>query len=360
MKKNKNETEISDVTYRLVASASYYLGITELIRKRSVSKGALPWRIIRYQRVVNPEFLSYPVPRHCFVRPKTFEKQLSYLRSHCHVVSLQELLSKIANDEPIQEKTVALTFDGGYSEHYTTVFPLLAKYGMPATMLLATAFIGSNTAFWSDKIALALLKLQKFQGTFPSFSFLPDKFFEELQELSPEGEISLPGIALFIEALREVKAEDRLYALAFFGKQLESVGGVDIPQMFISWEQVKEMAKAKVSFGSLGHGHTIASDFLKEEFASDLRQSYLAFTEHQIEPIKAFAFPEGLITQESLQWAEDCRVPYVLSIDTASVIKPGEGETSLLGRVSMVEALSYCPELFFARLWNVYAFGIYY
>lgn len=75
------------------------------------------------------------------VKTEEFAKQMDYLsKNNYNVVPLSALLDK----SKTRGKTVVLTFDDGYGDNYKNVFPVLKKHGFPATIFLATGFIGSN------------------------------------------------------------------------------------------------------------------------------------------------------------------------------------------------------------------------
>lgn len=75
------------------------------------------------------------------VRTEEFENQMEYLsRNSFNVVPLSALLDR----EKMQKRTVILTFDDGYLDNYENVFPVLKKYGFPATIFLAIGFMGSK------------------------------------------------------------------------------------------------------------------------------------------------------------------------------------------------------------------------
>ncbi|HDD23886.1 MAG TPA: polysaccharide deacetylase family protein [Chloroflexi bacterium] len=74
------------------------------------------------------------------VSPEDFEAQLAYLaEAGYHPITLTDLTLYLTQGYPLPDKPVILTFDDGYADAYTVVFPLLLKYGFPGTFfVLAT------------------------------------------------------------------------------------------------------------------------------------------------------------------------------------------------------------------------------
>lgn len=79
------------------------------------------------------------------VTPEDFEKQLDYLkRKNYKVMKLKELVEKLKSGKEIEKKSVVLTLDDGFKDNYSNAFPILKKYGFPATIFLATAYMGKD------------------------------------------------------------------------------------------------------------------------------------------------------------------------------------------------------------------------
>lgn len=72
------------------------------------------------------------------VSPKTFARQIDYIKKHYNVVSTKEIVSYIKGEKMLPDNSLALTFDDGYEDTYAEVFPLLKKYNLPATIFLTT------------------------------------------------------------------------------------------------------------------------------------------------------------------------------------------------------------------------------
>ena len=77
------------------------------------------------------------------VSPGTFQKQMAYLAGKKYlVIPLADLVRCLRTHESLGG-SVALTFDDGYRDNYTTVFSLLKQYNFPATIFVTTSFIGT-------------------------------------------------------------------------------------------------------------------------------------------------------------------------------------------------------------------------
>ena len=77
------------------------------------------------------------------VSPEAFQKQMVYLAGKkCPVIPLAELVRRLHAHEPLGG-SIVLTFDDGYRDNYTTVFPLLKQYNFPATIFVTTDLIGT-------------------------------------------------------------------------------------------------------------------------------------------------------------------------------------------------------------------------
>lgn len=65
-------------------------------------------------------------------------------------ISLYDLDDALQTGEPLPAKPVVLTFDDGYLDHYTNVFPVLQQYGFTATFFIITSMADeSNPAHLS-------------------------------------------------------------------------------------------------------------------------------------------------------------------------------------------------------------------
>src|SRR3990167_7738441 len=65
-----------------------------------------------------------------------FEEQIAHIVRHHHVVSGAELRAHVCRGTTLPPNSVLLTFDDGYLNNYQYAFPILRRYGVPATFFL--------------------------------------------------------------------------------------------------------------------------------------------------------------------------------------------------------------------------------
>lgn len=79
--------------------------------------------------------------------------QMNYLRDHgYHPITMQELYDYVTKGAPLPEKPVCITFDDGYLDSYTIVYPMMKEYGFPWTLFLITDDVGKpyNRMSWDQ------------------------------------------------------------------------------------------------------------------------------------------------------------------------------------------------------------------
>jgi len=78
-----------------------------------------------------------------FVSPENFAKQMEYIKEHGYeVITLDELVENIKSKKPLKKNKVVITFDDGYKDSLKYAYPVLKKYGFPATIFLVADFTG--------------------------------------------------------------------------------------------------------------------------------------------------------------------------------------------------------------------------
>jgi len=119
-----------------------------MLRNR-LAPGAL---ILLYHRInelpTDPQLLN--------VRPGHFRKHLEILRKVAQPISLREFMNAHRERRKLR-RVFMVTFDDGYRDNLELAKPLLEEYQAPATVSVASGYVGENREFWWDELERLLL-----------------------------------------------------------------------------------------------------------------------------------------------------------------------------------------------------------
>jgi len=117
-----------------------------LIKNAAKEKKSL--RIVYYHRV-NIKKAKYHFKNE--MNLNVFKKQLDYFSSKYKIITLSEAIIRSQNNEDLSEY-LCITFDDGFSECYTVIFPELKKRNIKATFLLIEDTLNNKDLMWRNKL----------------------------------------------------------------------------------------------------------------------------------------------------------------------------------------------------------------
>ncbi len=203
-----------------------------------------------------------------------FEEQMNYLATHGYnVISLAQYVAYVEGKDKLPEKPIIITFDDGYLSNYQYAYPILQKYGFPATIFIT---VDENSKVFKDR--------EKFDSPLTK---------EQIKEIS-ENNISIQSHAITHNHLSDLPDKETEYELAQSKVILEKLTGkpVDflaIPGAFYS-KKVKQIAK-EVGYKAAFSGHkgtnSSASDLYSLRRIVIERDSNLKDFEKSLKPLTA-------------------------------------------------------------------------
>lgn len=79
------------------------------------------------------------------VSPEAFERQMRYLHDAGYrVITLEEAVGYLARRDPPPRKTIAITFDDGLANNHRYAYPVLKRFGIPATIFVIVGSVGKE------------------------------------------------------------------------------------------------------------------------------------------------------------------------------------------------------------------------
>lgn len=98
------------------------------------------------------------------VAKRKFEQQMAYLEDNGYrVIPLTEVLAFLRGKAPIPERSVVLTIDDGHRSVYQIAYPVLKKYGYPATIFIYSDYVENGGLTWRQMAEMEKSGLISFQ-----------------------------------------------------------------------------------------------------------------------------------------------------------------------------------------------------
>lgn len=213
---------------------------------------------------------------------------MAWLSDNRPVVSMADIANSHAGRSRIPDGAVAVTFDDGFRNNYTSAWPVLEKYGIPATIYLATGFISSDRMIWSDRLEATIFDSKRESITVPingsdtvfnlETTVLRQKAFLDIKAYCKSlGNKSKSGFLNYVEAVLDVSpsADHPLYE-------------------FMSWDEVREMdASPLIEFGAHTVDHVSLAKVEEAEMRRQISTSVQVLSEELRHPCQFFSYPEG-------------------------------------------------------------------
>ena len=213
-----------------------------------------------------------------------FREQLRFFQSRYNVVSCAQVLDALAGGA-LPENSLLLTFDDGYIDHYTNVFPLLKQYGMagffsmPGKILEEQRLLDVNKIHFilAAKDVNALLpmvfeRLDHYRGLeYP----IPDNHVL-YEKLAVGSRFDTPEV-IFVKRLLQVELEESLRNRIVDDLFAACIGldeDMFAKELYMSMDQVRFMKREGMEWGIHGYEHywmnRLSDQALREDIGNAL------------------------------------------------------------------------------------------
>jgi peptidoglycan/xylan/chitin deacetylase (PgdA/CDA1 family) len=204
------------------------------------------------------------------VREKTFRELAAYVERECEALDLHEAKP----GKPGERVKVIFTFDDGWWDNYTLALPIAHAHGIPLTIFVCPQLLGKSMPFWPERV-VALL------------------------EASGADAAEIKNV---VESLKVQEPEQRAASLMRLEEEAAQ-RGADIAKAEIdktvSWQEMAQMDKAGVRFGSHTHSHEILTSVSPETARKQVEGSDEAIEQKLGRACEAFSYPNGSWSQET-------------------------------------------------------------
>lgn len=209
---------------------------------------------------------------------ESFKRHLSYLSRHYTIITLEEAVDALTQNQPLPKYPLVITFDDGYQNNLQHAAPILQHHAVPATIFLATNFIDKKEPLWVDRLEYAI----NYGGPYKNLTL------KEKTALD----------ATLREKFKQIPDADREKSLDEFETAAGcALGTFENEQAShyapLTWEEVSKAKQNNITFGAHTESHPILTRLTEEEATSEIMNSFAILTGHTQHPSKVFAYPNG-------------------------------------------------------------------
>lgn len=210
-----------------------------------------------------------------------FKKQIQFFSENFQVIRMEDVLSYYEGGSALPENALLLTFDDGYLDNYTYVFPVLAEYKMQGSFFIPAKTFCENCVLDVNKIHFTLAsapigvlvkelseQLDFYRGgewNYPSNE-------ELFAEYAVSNRFDSKETIFFKRILQAVLPEDLRGMIAdyLFRKYVGVSEKVLAHELYLSCDQIKVMKQNGMFFGVHGYNHYWMNRLTERELEADI------------------------------------------------------------------------------------------
>ena len=281
--------------------------------------------VLAYHRILNPMQVRDRILPGMYVRPRTFEKHLRYLKRHYRVVTMREFLSGYRESGMNHRPLCAITFDDGWDDNYSNALPALRSHQLPATLFVSTDFIDTGGTPWFYHLSCLLERIATrpraggAMGQFADCSRFPRPLRDWLQA-PPDRQRQ--GIYPLIDALKRESGDTLNAILRSLDRLLPPAesGACSPPRAMLTWTQLREMASSRIEIGSHGCSHMILGRIPPAAVQAEVTESKRSLESQLRHTVEGFSYPNGDHSDRIRSLVRTAGYTYACSLDPGPVL----------------------------------------
>jgi len=234
-----------------------------------------------------------------------FKRQIKFFKKNFRFLTVQALLDCIYDNSEIPKNSIILTFDDGFSDHYSYVFPILKKEGIQGLFFPCARAIDENKVLDVHKIHFILARTKNVKEVVHDIFELinrtkddcdldePEIYFSKLTKADRFDAIEVVFIKQILQRELPLYLRNQFTEI-LFRKHVKDDELSFAKNFYLTHEKISEMIEGNMFFGAHGYMHDWQSDMNNEELKIELIKTDRFLTKiKKKDHIKIMNYPYG-------------------------------------------------------------------
>ncbi len=292
---------------------------------------------IMYHYVRDLQRSRYPAIKGLSV--EEFKGQLAYIQRHYQVLTLDDCIAALEGREQFPANGLLLTFDDGFLDHFTVVFPILLNAG------LTGVFFPPGQAIIEGKV-LDVHKIHFVLASVADVDALIEKTFRYLDRERSVASEEIPANDLLWSQLAEATRLDSreiifIKRLLQFGLPATTRANITnqlfqhyvtadesafAAELYLSPDQMRAMHQCGMHFGSHGWSHQWLNTLSPEQQANDLDRAIEFLKNAGVwTPDWSMSYPYGGHNETTIELLQQrgCKMAFTVEVELSDPAKAG-------------------------------------
>lgn len=211
-----------------------------------------------------------------------FDAQMAYVAKRLRTLNGNELRAALVEGAALQPHSIAITFDDGYENNYTYALPILQHHGLHAVFFVTTGFVGTEMAFWFDRLDHLLSAVSV------------EQVLTFVREIRPNLHIaSAMQLRRCFKRMDHASQDDLLGRLELRFDVDSCVVSNPVLYQAMNWDQVRGLIQAGMTVGAHTVHHQILSAVPAAQVRLELEISRARIEQETGRACWCFAYPNG-------------------------------------------------------------------
>ncbi len=259
-----------------------------------------------------------------------FRVQIQFLKAHFAPVTMEDVVRAFHDKTPLPQRALLLTFDDGYSDHFTNVFPILRE-----EKLQGSFFIPGKT-FTEQK----LLDVNKIHFTLASadIAILTAVLLQRIEDFRQAG-VPLPTAKELFATYAHANRFDQKETI-FFKRMLQTVLPKEIrkqvsselfkkyvgaaeetfaSELYLNQKQISEMKESGMHIGLHGYDHDWLGNLTRTELEADFSKAFDCMSDFIDRDCWTMCYPYSSYNQKVIRLlkSKGCRMAFTAEVRRA-------------------------------------------